>query len=100
MGLLSQLGRLFRPPRQGFESRFHHFMVRCNRCGELIDAKINIYNDPSIEYGEDGKATYFCRKILMGTGKCYQQMEVTFLLDKDRKVLERSISGGVFVEDT
>jgi hypothetical protein len=99
MGLLGRLGRLFKPPRQRFESQFHPFTVRCRRCGELIEGKINVYNDPSVEYGEDGRATYFCRKILMGAGKCYQQIEVTFVLDKDRKVLEQSISGGEFVED-
>jgi hypothetical protein len=100
MALLDSLGRLFRRRPQRFESSFHPFTVRCKRCGELIEGRINIFNDPSVEYGEDGKASYFCRKVLMGAGKCYQQIEVTFRFDDARKVLERSVSGGEFVDST
>jgi hypothetical protein len=99
MGFLDRLGRLFRPRPQRFDSSFHPFTVRCKRCGELIEGRINIYNDPSVDYGEDGKATYFCRKVVMGAGKCYQQIEVTFRFDEARKkVLERTVSGGEFVD--
>jgi DNA-directed RNA polymerase subunit N (RpoN/RPB10) len=98
MALLGKLGRLFKPPRQHYESTFHHFAVRCMRCGEVIEGKINVYNDPSVEYGADGKATYFCRKVLVGAGSCYQQIEVSFRLDEGRRVLERTISGGEFVD--
>jgi hypothetical protein len=97
MSLLDNLSRLFKPRPQRFESTFHHFSVRCKRCGEIIEGKINVFNDPSVEYGEDGKATYFCRKGLMGAGQCYQQIEVTFRFDQRRKVLEQTISGGEFV---
>ena len=99
MGLLGTISRLFKPRPQRFESSFHHFTVRCLRCGELIEGKINVYNDASLEYGEDGKATYHCRKVLMGAARCYQQIEVTFRLDENRRVREKSVSGGEFVED-
>lgn len=98
MTLLDKLGRLFRPPRQRVDTSFHYFTVRCLRCGELIEAKINVYNDVSAEFGPDGKATYHCRKVLIGAGRCYQQIEVTFELDERRRVLEQSVSGGEFVE--
>jgi hypothetical protein len=96
MGLLNRLGRLFNPPPP--KSAFHRFTVRCLRCGELIEGKINVYNDPSAEYGAAGKATYHCRKVLVGSGGCYQKIEVTFEFDEDRRVRERSVSGGEFVD--
>lgn len=106
MAFLDRLARLFRPGPQRFESSFHPFTVRCKRCGELIEGRVNIYNDPSAEYGEDDAGatrraapTYFCRKVLMGGGTCYQQIEVTFRFDKARKVLERTVSGGEFVDE-
>jgi hypothetical protein len=98
MSLLDRLSGLFKPKPRHFESNFYHFAVRCKRCGEVIEGKINVYNDPSVEYGEDGKATYFCRKGLMGSGQCYQQIEVTFRFDQRRKVLEQTISGGEFTQ--
>ncbi len=98
MGWLDRLGALFKPQPRRFEGTFYQFTVRCKRCGELIEGKINIYNDPSVEYGDGGKVTYFCRKGLMGAGQCYQQIEVTFRFDERRKVLEKTISGGEFVE--
>lgn len=98
MSLLDRISRLFKPRPQRFESTFHHFTVRCNRCGELIEGKINVYNDPSVEYSEGGKPTYFCRKVLMGAGHCYQQIDVTFRFDAAKKVIERTVSGGEFVD--
>ncbi len=98
MGLLDRLNRFFKPPPQHFESNFHRFRVRCKRCGEVLEGKVNVYNDPSVDYGEDGKPTYFCRKVLVGPGPCYQQIELTFRFDERRRVLERSVSGGDFVD--
>jgi hypothetical protein len=98
MSLLGKIGRLFRPHPQRFDRTFHHFTVRCLRCGELIEGRINVLNDVSAEYGPDGVATYYCRKVLMGAGGCYQQMEVAFQFDEGRHVLEQSVSGGEFVD--
>jgi hypothetical protein len=96
MGLLNRLGRLLNPPPP--ESTFYRFTVRCQRCGELIEGKINVYNDPSAEYGATGKPTYHCRKVLVGAGRCYQKIEVTFEFDEHRHVLARSATGGEFVD--
>lgn len=72
--------------------------VKCNRCGEVIRARINLYNDLSLEYDESGKEIYFCRKMLMGEGRCFQRIEVELTYDANRKLLSREISGGQFVE--
>lgn len=72
--------------------------VKCNRCGEVIRARINLYNDLSLEYDEGGKATYFCRKVLIGEGRCFQRIEVELTYDVNRKLLSREITGGQSVD--
>ena len=73
-------------------------VVKCNRCGEVIRARVNLYNDLSMDYDEDGKATYFCRKVLIGEQHCFQRIEVRLTYDANRKLLSREITGGEFVE--
>jgi len=73
--------------------------VKCNRCGELIQARVNLYNDLSLEYDEEGKGIYFCRKVLIGEGRCFQRVEVELTYDANRKLLSREITGGQFIED-
>jgi hypothetical protein len=74
--------------------------VRCLRCGEVITAEINLANDLSADYGEDGggPTTFFCRKLLLGKGRCFQQIEVTLRFDAERRLIDRQITGGKFVE--
>ena len=73
--------------------------VKCNRCGEVIRSRVNLYNDLSLEYDENEKATYFCRKVLIGEGRCFQRIEVELTYDLNRKLLSREITGGQFVEE-
>jgi len=74
------------------------FTVQCNRCGEQIRARVDKRNDPSINYDENGKATYFCRKVIMGDQLCFQQIEVELTFDQNRNLIDRQIKGGKFVE--
>jgi hypothetical protein len=78
-------------------SNFYSFAVKCNRCGESIEGRIHLYNDLSVEY-EGNKNIYSGRKVLMGGGKCFQQIEVELKFDEARKLLEKHITGGQFVE--
>jgi hypothetical protein len=72
-------------------------MVTCNRCGETVTARVNLYNDLSPVY--DGEQlSYYCRKVLIGQGRCFQQIEVQLTYDDKRKLVEKQISGGKFVE--
>lgn len=71
--------------------------VKCNRCGEVIRARVNLYNDLSLEYEESGKGIYFCRKVLIGEGRCFQRIEIELTYDLNRKLVSREISGGEFV---
>jgi hypothetical protein len=73
-------------------------VVKCNRCGEVIRTRVNLYNDLSLEYDENGKAMHFCRKVLIGEGRCFQRIEVELTYDANRRLVSREITGGQFVE--
>ena len=73
---------------------FYTFSVRCDRCGETIDGKVNLSNDLSL----DDEGGYHVRKVLMGGGRCFQQIEATFRFDASRNLQDKQISGGKFIE--
>jgi len=73
---------------------FYNFSVVCDRCDEVIEGSINLSNDLSL----DDEGGYFVRKALMGSGRCYQQIEATFRFDASRQLLDKQISGGKFTE--
>ncbi len=77
--------------------RFYSFAVQCSRCGETIEGRINLANDLSADY-DDGRLVYHVRKVLMGSGRCFQQIEVEFTFDSSHKVLDQQITGGRFIE--
>jgi hypothetical protein len=101
MGFFKKLGKMF--SGSGSTGRDAIWIVvQCNRCGEVIRTRINLFNDLSIDYGEDGVATYYCRKELIGEGTaerpCFQRVAVELTFDANRKLIGKEISGGKFVE--
>lgn len=93
MGILK---KLFTVPTAA-KTDFHYFAVKCSRCGEVIEGRVNLSNDLSQDY-EGNRAVYYGRKVLMGSGHCFQQIEVELKFDPSRKLLDRLVSGGEFVE--
>ena len=85
------------PVPSGSASSSYSFAVKCDRCGEVIESRVNLNNDLSVDY-EGGRDVYFVRKVLMGTGLCFQQIEVEMKFDGPRRLLEKHITGGRFVE--
>jgi hypothetical protein len=77
--------------------RFYSFAVQCGRCGELIPGQVNLSNDLSVDY-EGGRDVYFVRKTLMGSGRCFQQIQVELKFDVERRLLDRQVAGGTFSE--
>ena len=73
---------------------FYNFSVTCDRCGESIAGKVNMNNDLSL----DDQGGYQVRKVLMGAGRCFQQVEVVLKFDASRKLQDKQIKGGKFVE--
>jgi hypothetical protein len=86
-------------PRPSNPGKFHVFAVVCKRCGEIIHGQVNVNNEPSLEYDENGKSYLICRKVLVGSGLCFQQIEVIFKFNELRGLLDRQITGGEFVEE-
>ncbi len=78
-------------------SPFYDLVVKCNRCGEIIHAQINLNNDLSAEYSESGEQTYICRKMLMGKARCFQQIEVSLTFDANRKLVSSEVVGGAMI---
>ena len=72
------------------------FSVKCRRCGEIIEGRVDLNNDLSVEY-EEGGDVYYARKILMGENKCFQRMEVELKFTSSRELLEQHITGGEFI---
>jgi hypothetical protein len=95
---MSFFKRLFTPIPSN-RGTFHNFAVKCKRCGEIIPGQINVNNEPSLELDPKGRTYYVCRKVLMGSGHCYQQIEVVFQFNQERGVLGRQITGGEFVDE-
>ena len=77
------------------EKKNYTFQVKCNRCGETIEGRVDLNNDLSLNDEGDG---YFARKGLMGSNLCFQQIEAELNFDSSRQVIEKNISGGEFVE--
>ena len=82
------------------EKRYYTFKVKCNRCGEIIEGRIDLDNDLSAEFEGENRTTYISRKGLIGSGDshCFQQIEVELQFTSTRELIEQNIQGGTFVE--
>ena len=88
------LKKLFGGGMASSSTNFYTFNVKCDRCGEIIEGKVNMNNDLSL----DDEGGYHVRKVLMGSGRCFQQIEVAMKFDASRQLLDKQICGGKFVE--
>lgn len=88
------LKRLFSSEPSKPQKRYYLFQVKCRRCGEVIEGRVDLDNDLSLNDEGEG---YHVRKGLIGSNRCFQQIEVEFTFDSSRQVQEKTISGGEFV---
>jgi len=95
MSLWKKITSILSPPIQGDPMAFW-VTVRCNHCGEIIRSRVNLSNDLSAEY-DGSRTSYVCRKVLLGESRCFQQIEVVLKFDENRKLFDRTVSGGEFV---
>lgn len=91
------LKNLFTTRPTPYKKSYYTFTVKCRRCGETIDGRIDLDNDLSVEY-EDGGDVFYARKVLMGENRCFQRIEVNLEFNSVREIMEREIVGGEFVE--
>jgi len=93
---MSFLKNLFSSASAKPEKRYYTFNVKCKRCGEIIEGRVDLDNDVSMN---DSGTAYFARKVLMGDGnRCFQRIEVEMTFTSARDVVEQNIQGGTFVE--
>ena len=79
------------------EKKYYVFQVKCRRCGEIIEGRVDLDNDLSLEY-EGANNVYFGRKVLLGNNRCFQQIEVELKFTKERELIDGEVKGGTFVE--
>ncbi len=92
MGFLKRMASLL--PTGEAEADVLWVYVRCDRCGEKIKSRIDLRHDLTPRYAE---GTYFLRKVLIGSGRCFQPIEVRMTFDAHRHVISREITGGQFI---
>ncbi len=99
MSFLKKLRASFGSATPARDSReLYPITVRCPRCGEVLSVVINLSNDLSQDYERD---VFFVRKLISGSGaaRCFQQIEVQLTFDAHKRLLDREITGGSFVDE-
>ena len=97
MSLFTKIVALLKPaPREDPEGYWVY--VQCDRCNEKLRSRIHLHNDLSIRYGKTPRAdTYISQKTIIGSGSCFQPIELTLVFDDQRKVINREIEGGRYI---
>ncbi len=90
---MSFLKKLFSSEPAKSDKNYLTFHVKCNRCGEILEGRVNLDNDLSLNDEGNG---YFARKGLMGSNLCFQQIEVELTFDSARQLIEKTITGAEF----
>jgi hypothetical protein len=99
MRLLEKIFGLFSRAPEENKDISYRITVRCDRCGEIIQSRVNLSESLSADYDNDGNiTTYFCRKVLIGKENCFRPIEVILTFDSRRRLTDRQITGGHFVE--
>jgi hypothetical protein len=94
MGWLKTIGNIFNGSSPSAK-RSLGMKIQCNRCGEILEARVDLMNDLTPEYGPTGDpASYRCRKVLQGSGRCFQSMELILQFDARKQLTDRRITGG------
>jgi hypothetical protein len=93
---MSFLKKLFGGSSNKPQKHYYAFSVKCRRCGEVIEGRVDLDNDLSVEYEGDSEI-FYSRKGLMGTERCFQRMEAEFKFSSDRSLIEQQVTGGEFV---
>jgi hypothetical protein len=98
MSFLKRISGLFATPNDKSTDAYWIY-ARCAWCGETLQARVNLNNDLSVNYGEkDGQDTYICRKTLVGDQQCFRRIEIKLIFNANRTLIDREIVGGQFID--
>jgi len=94
-GLLSKLKKGLMVEK---EPDFIFFNVKCNRCGEEIQIKVNRRNDLQNLYKDSRKTgpAYILTKEALGK-KCPNLMKISVKFDENYRILSKKVSGAKFI---
>ena len=85
-------------PKGAEEGEVLWVYVRCDKCGEPIKTRIDLRHDLTPNYNDEGRVTdYVLRKVLIGSRRCFEPIEVRLTFDAQRWVSSREINGGQFI---
>ena len=98
MNLLKKLSGLFTASPSGRNT--YLLSVQCHRCGEVLQAQVNLANELSADYDENGKVIqYHCRKVVLGTQRCFQPIELVLTFNAQRQLTDQQVTGGKVVAE-
>jgi len=100
--IFKNLTRLFLGPASGAgggDPDGLYYYVKCDRCGEVVQVRLNRNNDLSVEYGEGGEKSDVLQahKLIVGQ-KCPNRMEADFIFDRNRSLVQKNVTAGKFVD--
>jgi hypothetical protein len=101
MDIFKKVSKLFSSPDSAKTDRIMYLYVQCDKCGEMLRARVDMWNELSPEFdGKSDDAVYYhCRKVLVGEKRCYQSIELTLKFNKNHKLIEKQINGGKYIEE-
>lgn len=97
MGLFKKISDYFNSA-DSVDQAGYWVYLRCNKCDELLRVRINLNNDLSIIYDDPRGLIYFTRKTIVGNRGCFQRIGIELTFNHKRKLIDRQISGGDFIE--
>ena len=92
MGLLDRVKSMFAAPAAGDPNALWLY-VRCARCHTPLAVRVDLRNEPSIDYEAGG---YVLNKEMMDT-KCFTKMTAHVRFDARRAIVERTVEKGTFI---
>jgi hypothetical protein len=97
MGFLKKLRSLL---SSSGNDRNYWFYVKCDHCQEVLKGRIDMVSQLSVKYSDQSKKnSFYCRKVIIGSSRCYKPIEVEFTFDASKKIVEKQITGGEFVTE-
>ena len=97
MSFLKKIAAALSPKGAG-EGEALWVYVRCDKCGEAIKTRLDLSHDLTPNYSAEGRVTdYVVRKVLIGSQRCFEPIEVKLTFDPQRRVISREIDGGQFI---
>ena len=98
MGVFKRLSKIFQSPGDADVAGYWVY-VRCNKCSETLKTRINLKHDLSVDYEGSHGQSYFTRKTIVGSSGCFQRIEIELTFNTQRKLVDREISGGLFIDE-